>query len=506
MAISGVSSVPTYDFLSRLSTYAAALIANFVNLRTLHSLHARHTLQEISSTSRVRVPFILMRLSELLPSKNKSPRTKKAWARETVKLVFRGLEPTAPEEILQSAQILAPQATFRNGNAKVAGSNTPAVRVPAAQSTAPEPVSRQLSAGEGSVVVTEARMTVEVAQALTVLKERVDRDIAFDAKTGVFAFRLSSKVGETVIPAFIERAIRVERLVDFVEVLHKHENTLKCEYISLGRIVFLYGNVHFTDTVGAYKATVDFGSTDNIMTLEFEEGNPHLRIADYLTKVLNEKQGLDGVATLLPFTLPALRALDTLENAWTSLSSKGRAIVFVRAVEWLVIRYDIFSPDQSPPRKIMFEIRLQQRRGSPWWYVKRTDSREREGDDLDAALKPVWNSSGTGWQGMRVNAVAEPAGMEELIRRLDEVMRDFVSGVGASAEESASAPAQAKPPQRAPEAPMMAQPQRQQPTPNQSQNQSQGRNTPSQGRGSQQGQQGRLNSSIKREREIVEID
>lgn len=356
-------------------------------------------------------------------------------------------------------------------------------------------------------------MSVPVPQALTILKERVEKDIAFDAKTGTFAFRLRSKVGEAVIPAFVERAIRVESLVDFVEVLHKHEKDLKCEYISLGRIIFTYKTAGSADAMDfdspkGYKAIVDFGSTDSMMTLEFEKGNPHLRIADGLTKVLNERQGLDGVATLLPLTLPALRALDTLEAAWAPLSG-NEAMVFVRAVEWFVVRYDIKSPNQPKPRKIMFEIRLQQRKGDPWWYVRRTDIRDREGDDVDAALKPVWNSVGRGWRGMRVNAVAQPVGMEDLIGKLDDVMRNFAleNNNAESVPALAPAPARIKPPQRAPEAPMMAQ--RQQPTPNQSQSQSQGRNTPNQSQGrntpnQSQGQnQGRSNMV---KREIVDLD
>jgi mediator of RNA polymerase II transcription subunit 14 len=206
-----------------------------------------------------------------------------------------------------------------------------------------------------------------------------------------------------------------------------------------------------------------------------------------------------------------LRALDTLEGAWAPLSAKGDALVFVRAVEWFVIRYNIFSAsDQARPRKIMFEIKLQQRRGEPWWYVKRTDIRDREGDDVDAALKPLWNSEGEGWRGMRVSAVAQPAGMEELIRRLDDVMRNLASDVPVVEQVPAPAPAstQVKPPQRAPEAPMIAQ-QRQQPTPNhsQGQSQSQGKNTPnqSQGRSTPNQSQGRA-TTIKREWEVVEID
>jgi mediator of RNA polymerase II transcription subunit 14 len=470
-----------------------------------------------------------MRLSELLPSKNRSPRTGKPWAKDSVKLTFQGLEPSSPEELVPTIHPPDPtESSLAKAKVKAARpANLPlstpppvaspsvvppaVVQPPVAQPSSVDGL-KQFGPGEGVVVITEARMSVPVPEALNILKERVDRDIAFDAKSGTFAFRLQSKVGETVIPAFVERAIRVERLVDFVEVLYKHEKVLKCEYISLGRIIFTYGNASVNamdvdEMPKGYKAIVDFGATDSLMTLIFERGNPHLRIADNLTKVLNEKQGLDGVATLLPLTLPALRALDTLEGAWTPLAGKCEAYVFVRAVEWYVIRYNIPSSDQARPRKIMFEIRLQQRRGEAWWYIRRTDIRDREGDDVDAALKPVWNSSGLGWRGMRVNAVAQPAGVEELLAQLDEVMRNFASGATPPEPVPAPAPVQIKPPQRAPEAPMM-QSQRQQPTPNQSQSQnqgrnssqSQGRNTPNQSQGQSQGR----GNTIKQE--IVEID
>lgn len=537
MRITGVSPTPTYAFFSRLNIYAAALICHFVNLRTLHSRHARHTLQPINPTSPVKLPCILMRLSELLPSKNKSPRTQKPWAKDSVKLTFQGLEFGSPEELVPTVHSLeAASASLAKAKAK---SKIPAnlplpnattvaspvlVQPVVVQSPAVQPPvadgPKQLGPGESVVVVTEARMSVPVPQALAILKARVDRDIAFDPRSGTFAFRLRSKVGESVIPAFVERAIRVERLVDFVEVLHKHDKILKCKYISLGRIIFTYGNAISADgmDVGGdakgYKAIIDFGSTDTVMTLEFEKGNPHIRIADFLTKVLNEKQGLDGVATLLPLTLPALRAFDTLEGSWTPLGGNEKVNVCVRAVEWYTIKYNIPSSDPAKPRKIMLDIRLQQRKGEPWWYVRRTDIRDREGDDVDAALKPVWNMMGLGWQGMRVNAVAQPAGMEELIGKLDEVMRNLALGSTLSAEPApaptpaaAPVPAPVKPPQRAPEAPMM-QPQRQLPTPNQSQSQSQGRNTPqSQGRNTpnqSQGQSQGRGNPIKRE--IVEID
>jgi mediator of RNA polymerase II transcription subunit 14 len=109
------------------------------------------------------------------------------------------------------------------------------------------------------------------------------------------------------------------------------------------------------------------------------------------------------------------------------------------------------------------------------------DSRDKDGDDIDALLKPVWNSSGEGYRGMRINAVAQPNGAEELLHKLDGVLRAFATGSKAlQTEGQVLAPGQATK-RVAPVAPMAqgqakrpfinTAKQRQQPNPNQTQSQ-----------------------------------
>jgi len=135
---------------------------------------------------------------------------------------------------------------------------------------------------------------------------------------------------------------------------------------------------------------------------------------------------------------------------------------------------------------------MRQRRGAPWWHIRRPDNaRSKETDDLDEALKPLWADKGRGWLGMRTGAVAEAHGAEELIGKVDDIVRKLVtSEVAVAAPPIAQTPAPAPAPvqnqARAP-APAQQQQRQQQPTPNQSQNQSQGRN-----------------ATVKRE--VVEID
>jgi mediator of RNA polymerase II transcription subunit 14 len=464
------SPIPTYQFLSTLNIFAAALVSHYCNLRALYAKRSAYMLRQGRPSKAVTLPSIYIPLNELLPRKGKSTQTDDKLIQGVVRLTFQGLE-VLPQK--SSAALSSPKD-------QAFSDMTP--RPPTLQETA--------------IMITEARMKVPKPSALVNINERVDRDIAFDAESGSFAFRLRSRVGESVIPDLIERLVRVERLVEFIQVLQKHKKSLKCETVSLRKIIFTYGKVSPSngsdpmdlDTAShLYKATVDFSAMENTMALILERDNPHLRIADHLTKVLNGKEGLNGVATLLPLTLPVLRGIDAIENAWTPAQyyENGEVFVNVRAADWYIIRYNLKQPSPnatSPPgiRKIMFEIRLRHRRGDPWWYIRRSDvsSRSKETDDVDEALKPLWASTGTGWRGMSISGVAQASGVEELLEKIDEIIRNLPVGEG-EAPAAAPVPTAAPPKQGRPQASQQQQQQRQQqPTPNQSQSQSQGKSNP----------------------------
>lgn len=496
--------VPTYTFLSTLNVFAAALLSHYANLKALHAQNSKHKLRNAKQGMSVKVPSILLKLSEVLPSKNRSPRTGKEWANDVIRLTFLGLE------------IVPSKAAQTPNHGPTSNLPTPVVQTPApGQSRPPLP-------DEKAVMVTEARIIIPERQSLSILQENFDQDIAFDKKTGSFAIRLRSTVGEPVIKALVENFNRIEQFVDFINVLNKHKDTLHSETTSLRKLMFTYGlpgdgTGNNAISSRSYRATINFGVVSSSMTIDFDEGNPHLRIQDYLRRVLNDKQGLDGVATLLPLTLPALQALDSIEEQWLKVPEKGEALIFVRAVEWYIVRYNMVLPPPTDSslgqltRKVTFEIKLQHRKAEPWWYIRRTDTQDK--DEIDAALKPIWNSMGDGWRGMRVSAVAEPKGAKELLRKVDEALRTVVLWNPSQQQAQVQAqPASAAAPVPAPGISAPVAPvaqmqrtvskgpnrppihnqnqQRQQPTPSQSQSQSQS--------------QGRNNPSMKRE--IVEID
>ncbi|KUJ24036.1 MED14-domain-containing protein [Mollisia scopiformis] len=476
--IKTVSPTINYMFLTALNIYTGGLLSYYANLKTLHAKRVRQMLRQGPPSRSLTLPVIFVKISELLRDSPTMMNSKAFWAKkDVIKLTYKGVEVHAPSpndiNALSQTSITATQS-----------SNATLIRRPTIME-------------EKAVLVTEARMIVPLPKNLAILNEKVDPDIAFHPTTGSFALRLYSKIGESVIPELIERITGIGRLVQFVDVLQKHEKTLKCESVSLGKIVFKYGQASSTQSDPSpatrpslqYSATVDFSTGENTMTLILEKANPHLRIKNFLTNVLNSAEGLNGVATLLTLTLPLLRGLTAIEEAWndSALYEKGEAFVTARATDWYNIRYNLRQPaaqnQTTPPRlrRVLFDLRLRQRRGEPWWHLHRTDNlRLKDWDNLDTALKPLWTTSGPGWRAMMSSAAGQGNGIEELLAKMDDVVRTFaMSDVGIQSQQAADVPAPI--PKQAPtQAPPSRQPQqqRQQPTPSQSQSQSQDRGNP----------------------------
>lgn len=446
-----------------LNVFAAALLSGFSNSQKLHSQRVSPVLRTSQMPSKgITLPSIYARLSEMLPSQNVSPRTRKPWAKDIVRITFQGLEVKS-----QSPQ-LAQQ-----------GTSSPQQILPAEDST---------------LVVTEARMVVPLSTSMTGLNELVDRDIAWHAPSGSIAFKIKSRVGESIIQPLIERAVRVERLVDYVQVLQTHHKTLECESISLGKISFSYATqpleADLSSSAQKYLAEIDFGMANDIKLDLKTEGDPLVRIVDFFTMILNDSaHGFNAVARFMPLTLPLLRGLDAMETSWVDLSEDEERCCYIlaRAVDWYFIRFDFTQPSVagsgSPPplRKVTFEVKLKPRKGDPYWYIQRTDNQDAAApDDLDLALKSVWNTTSGEWLGMRLSAIASPLAVESLLAKLNSVVRDVASSPVSvpAAAPSAVAPNPIPVIAKVPSRPQSTNQQRQQGNQRQLSNQNQGRMNP----------------------------
>ncbi|KAI9850326.1 MAG: mediator complex subunit [Thelocarpon superellum] len=266
------------------------------------------------------------------------------------------------------------------------------------------------------------------------IRDRVDDDVVFHAASGTFACRLHGPVGESMVTQMRDRLVRIERLIRFLQVVRRFR--LQCDSLSLGRLVFHYARDP------PLRATVGFASQAP-MTFTLEAGNPHLRIADFLTRILNGDgdAGLEHVTVLVSLTIPLFRALAALEATSTAhAASPTRVFILPRAADWLQLRYDA-------PRAF-FDIRLRQRRDDIRWFISedtatlassvrdRADAPTARPAPLAEALRALMLDQGEGWKGLRTGIVATMDGVADALRRLDDVVR--TAGTDASMDGNAT--------------------------------------------------------------------
>lgn len=373
VAASDLSVVdPSPPVLKKLERTAAALIAQFADCRELASLGVHH--QPHVSAERpddLSVPDLLIcfnpekqgRKEQTLPPLLRTPKSKRhlPWCHEIVRLSFRGL------------------------------SGSP----------------------HNSVFTLICGRLVTPIPNIDKLTTNMDASIAFHPTSGAFRFRLSTPVGQSCVPATLERFQRIECLVRFLETIRRYN--LQCLTISLSDLTFIYA----TDaTSGALTAKISFAS-DMPMGISFPPLNPHIRIQDFLTSMLNTHRGFDHVTVLLRNTLPLLRAFVTLESAERKPGSLLH--ILPRSATWYRVRYE--NPG------LVYEIRLRQRNDQAFWYsIAIVSGSLSKGNSIDMTThvwRAVCRDKGPGWQGMTGGVMAEIEGVEELILRIDEVLREI---------------------------------------------------------------------------------
>ncbi|KAI9730091.1 MAG: mediator complex subunit [Cirrosporium novae-zelandiae] len=187
------------------------------------------------------------------------------------------------------------------------------------------------------------------------LQSKTAEGLVFKPDTGHFAIRIGLALGANIIPILLDRLDRLARLMDFFNVIRQKK--LVPVQIAFSRLVFQYGY----GKNDRYLATVDLPNAEK-MNLKFDEGNPHLRIRDYLVQDLNNgDKGLERVAMLLVNTLSIMHAFDDLER------DDCRVSVIPRSSEWFQVTF--FAGDSTHPTSYIFNIQMNIRRGDIIWEV-----------------------------------------------------------------------------------------------------------------------------------------
>ncbi|KAI9775723.1 MAG: mediator complex subunit [Geoglossum umbratile] len=395
---SGKATNPSYEFFSRLEKAAAGIISYFVNSRYLSQSHVHHTLRPSSTApspldSGVRVPLFLVRFSSLMKQSFSGKKT--PWALDVLKVSYQGLDSDGKVVIIVEAQM-------QRGRA---------------------------------------------APQVKLVRDTIDKDVAFNPHWGLFALRTRAEVGEPVMQNVVERLKRIERLIQFVGVVQR--SNLPCERVSLGRIVFSYSSTP------PLRADVSFAG-DRPMTISLDPGNPHLRIKDFLVDLLNSEgpsayKGFEGnalsdgvqssgsggnaerggfylVTKIMHLSLPLLLTIGEIENRHIA----GEIYIHHRSADWLQISY-------RKPTVCKIEIKLRQRRDEYRWYVSLSKTRyalgqpaeESEGTQaVTSALNQLFLDSGEGWMGLKTGISASRDGIADAVRKVDDLVWKIVCAEG----------------------------------------------------------------------------
>jgi mediator of RNA polymerase II transcription subunit 14 len=356
----------TERFFTSLNVFSAGIVSRMVDLKILHRKRIKHhSLRKPGAVSSLppglSVPPLALRLTDLLGSHRGGAGSRiSAWAVDCVLLSFRGV-----------------RAVPASG-----AESQPAVK-------------------DRFMTTVDARLKVLDRAKFSLLTGNMERDVAFNPRLGVFALRLEGEMGTSVLEKLTHRIQAIGRLVDCVDAIRRSSSDVKCESITLARIVFSYsdamGQSHGSTasaSVHRWKASLDLRNDEIKMSLE--KGNPHLRTLDIFNDLLNSQLGFAKVPQYLAFTLSLLKAFDTIEDSWKELDmdTQGRAQVFARHIDWYTIRYTL-----SNSRRANIEIRLRERQGELSWHVGRHEPGHvaLPADDIKPVLKEVWEASDRKW-------------------------------------------------------------------------------------------------------------
>ncbi|KAF9636250.1 Mediator complex subunit Med14 [Lasiodiplodia theobromae] len=253
-------------------------------------------------------------------------------------------------------------------------------------------------------------------------------DVSFNSD-GTFEVRLRTPFGEPFLEKIINRLKRIERLGRIVDVAK--DQKLHCSHISLSRVVFRY--------CGNYKADIRFPEGSPV-ELHISPNNPHRRVAAFLRNVLNDRDSSKSFPyfmKILSQTVPLLRGFESMENSAPAPASIPQPYINPRSLDWYRLSYE--NPLTT------FDIRLRTRHDAMEWHIHDSSNQQAHprSPEFAAAMKEFLRQSGEKWIGVRTGIVARIDGVEEALKKLDEIVKKHqkpvvdrpVGGTAAAAQQ-----------------------------------------------------------------------
>ncbi|KUI53985.1 Mediator of RNA polymerase II transcription subunit 14 [Cytospora mali] len=395
-------SVTFFTDLSALTTGMIAQITDITALRKNKIQYAAKRADNPYFSPRLKIPALYVRLASILPPQSGERKLKQprgSWAEEFVQIVFRGVRGAAV------------------------------------------PSNRRLE------VSADVKIVVNDKSKFALIKGNVDHDVIYQPRTGQFRIQLRTEIGKSFIESLTTRLKAIDRLVEFVAAMSSRANTVKCESVTLRKVVFTYGTTGTEQPAAGgqpnqprWRVVLDLARSEKV-DITLEKGNPHIRVQDMLERLVNSPVGFEQLPYWLQVTLPLHRGLDSIEDSWAEVTAnnQGDLQILPRALDWLSVHFELPGAPNKPPRKLCLSFKLKSRRGQLWWNMERhrrpDETPKKEEDVFDAALQPVFESRGDGWQGHGKSAVAHPNGksIEGLLAKVSDAVKVLATGSSPSA-------------------------------------------------------------------------
>jgi len=237
---------------------------------------------------------------------------------------------------------------------------------------------------------------------------------------GKLCISFATSINDAIIPMISHHLHRIDQLYRMLEVLT--DEHYAAQDFDLTKISFSYSNllrciIKFPIATNTMVPTIEF-----LTNLDESTVNPHTYIQHQLQSLLSPDSAWNGIESfkfasfcqILRATLPILKAYQEFQETIPAMSASLRC----RSPTSFRLAY------KSPLPEIAFSIVAKSRRGKLFWIVKVV---EVHGGGIDETVKVgmsrLLRSKGDGWTGLRNAAMSNVDGIEELMTKIDKIMR-----------------------------------------------------------------------------------
>jgi mediator of RNA polymerase II transcription subunit 14 len=380
------------------------------------------------------MPGITFKLSALLPEMVFQPKGRpSALGQDLTNLEARNAQAGMPNERITTAMSLSSKQPWANDFVAL---DFQGVQTPTHTSTdGNDTLSHAL------LCVSTATISVRNPSKIKGLSGKVDRDVSYDPAHGRFRLRMRHAVGVSILPLLKSRLQAIDRFVSFLQAFDDAHGTMTSHSATLNEVSCFYSDAAPTETEGntdsaaaeRWKVVMDLSG--NEIQVRLEKDNPHLRVIDLITRLVNFDGGIRSLMIWLPSSLPALRAISEIESRWEEIQDRAQGNVefSIRQLDWMGIRYNIHTTDGlglKETKQLQLDCRLRLHKEEPWWHLCRSDEVGTD-DPFNTALQTIWNNKGEDWLGLSTGAAGKlSGGVGKMLDAVDEAVRAMVGTIG----------------------------------------------------------------------------